>query len=439
MQRLTVPSFILVLLFLLAACDLQQGSSAADAPPPAAPTPTPGATAAPQSTPNLTAPITNTTTTRLLIIWLPPEIATRTSMGADTFLNQLSEVTANMPDVEVRVEQKAVSGQGGMLSYLRTGRNVAPNILPDLVALPVEQLPAAITDNLIYPLDGLLDPGMVDGLYPAARAMAKPDDQILGYPFALTNLSHLAYVPDAVDDTPILTWDSLLGLSQQTLLIAGAGRPGAVFALQMYLDAGGTLVNEAGQPSLQVDPLTQALEQFAAGRDSGLILNQSSSAATVAEAWQLYTSGAATMVQTTADQILLTQFAGQAPDYAPLPGLTGRLAPLVNGWAWAISTPEPTQQTLALEVMQGLLDDNRLAEWSYQSGILPARQAAFALWPQDNPYVSFLGQELALARMFPAEANNTIMGILGNALVDVLSQTKTPQAAAEEAAATLQP
>lgn len=438
MRHLNFLCLLLGLLLLPTACDRQQNSPTTSAVSPSPPALTPVVTQAPQSTPGQVTPIASTTN-RTLIIWLPPEIGARTTSGAETFLNQLTELAGNLPDVEIRVEQKSVSGQGGILSYLRTGRNVAPDILPDLIVLPVDQLTAVLNDTLIYPLDGLLDEAALADLYPAARDMAQPDTQILGYPFALTNLSHLAYIPGALEEGPPTTWDELLALTEVSLLISGGGRSGAVLVLQLYLDGGGVLVNEAGQPALQVAPLARALGYFAAGRAAGLISNQSASAATVGETWQLFTNGASTMVQTTADQILLAGFPGQTPGFAPLSGQNGRLAPLVNGWAWALSTPEPAQQALAIEVLQSLIDDARLAEWSFQSSLLPARQPAFALWARNDSYTQFLGEELALARPFPSAANNTIMGILGNALVDVLNGSKSPQAAAEEAAATLQP
>ena len=438
MQRHLILPF-LSLWLLLVACVQQPSISSPTATAPAAQiTPTSIATPAiqtPLDSPTPGAVITSTT--RSLIIWLPPEIAARTTAGADTFLNQLSAVTADFSDLEIRVEQKAVSGQGGMLSYLRTGRSVAPDILPDLIVLPANQLPAALTDNLIYPMDGRLDSALLEDLYPAARSMAQPDGQLLGYPFVLTDLGHLAYTPGVFTSTVPITWPDLLNLSAQSMAFPGAGRPGATLVLQMYLEAGGQLLNDAGQPSLQIEPLALVLEQFDQGRSSGLINAQSSSLATIAEAWQFYSTGSVTMVQTTADQLLLMRSDGQEPGFAPLPGLTDHLPALVNGWAWAISTPDPAQQALAMEVMTGLLNDTRLAEWSYQSGILPARQSALALWPQDDPYVLFLGQEMAVARPFPSTANNTIMGILGNALIDVLTQSKTPQVAAEEAAATI--
>ncbi|MCA9936123.1 MAG: extracellular solute-binding protein [Ardenticatenaceae bacterium] len=440
MQRHLILTLLAIWLLLAACVQQPQDNNPIPTAPVVQGTPTSIATPAVQTQPDSptpTAVLTNTT--RSLIIWLPPEIAARTPAGSDTFLNQLSAVTADFPDLEIRVEQKAISGQGGMLSYLRTGRSVVPDILPDLIVLPTNQLSAALTDNLIYPMDGLLNAALLEDLYPAARNMAQIDEQILGYPFALTDLGHLAYTTSAFTTTVPITWPDLLGLSAQSFLFPGAGRPGTTLALQMYLDAGGQLVNDVGQPSLQAEPLTQVLEQFNQGRSSGFIIAQSNSLATIAEAWQLYNSGTATLVQTTADQLLLSQTGEQSTTsgFAPLPGLTDHLTPLVNGWAWAISTPDPAQQALAIEVMTGLLNDTRLTEWSLQSGILPARQSAFALWPQDDPYTLFLGQEMAVARPFPATANTTIMGVLGNALLDVLTQSKTPQAAAEEAAATI--
>lgn len=450
MQRQIFLWFLFGLLALLAACEQQPTSTDTGAnlltpastgsavTPASLPTPAVAATQTAQVTPRQQQPVVSDPT-RTLIIWLPPEIATRTATGADTFLSQLAEITAEYPNLEVRIEQKTVSGQGGMLSYLRTGRLVAPRILPDLIILPIDQLTTTLNDGLIYPLNGLLDESLMETLYPAALALAQPDSQIMGYPLALTGLSHLAYRTGTFADAPVNTWEELLALSGQSFLITGAGRSGAIFALQLYLDAGGQLVNEAGQPSLQVEPLTRALEPFSAGRAAGLISSQSSVVATSADSWQLYTNGAASMVQTTADHLLITGIGGRTPGFAPLPGLTGPLAPLISGWAWAVSTPEPGQQALAVEIMQAMLEENRLAEWSYQSGILPSRRSALALWPTGSSYTEFLGEQLEVARPFPAQANNTIMGILGNAVLDVLSRAKTPQAAAEEAAAALQP
>ncbi|MCZ7665937.1 MAG: hypothetical protein M5U34_01185 [Chloroflexi bacterium] len=42
------------------------------------------------------------------------------------------------------------------MNYLRTGRSVAPTILPDLIALPIGQLTAAADEGLITLLEDLL-------------------------------------------------------------------------------------------------------------------------------------------------------------------------------------------------------------------------------------------------------------------------------------------
>ena len=42
---------------------------------------------------------------------------------------------------------------------------------------------------LIFPLDDVLDPADLDSLFPPAQELARPQERILGYPFALTELA----------------------------------------------------------------------------------------------------------------------------------------------------------------------------------------------------------------------------------------------------------
>lgn len=353
-------------------------------------------------------------------------------------MDQLAEATSAHPDLQVRIEQKSISGQGGMLSYLRAARNVAPGIMPDLVVLRTDQLMLAVADNSIYPLDNLLDPDLFADLYPAANALAKPGTNLMGYPFALTGLSHLAYNNAVITDTLPLTWSDFSAVPNQNLVFPAAGRDGALLGLRLYLAAGGKLVNEAGQPDLQSEPLTRALEQLSLARQSEFLLPQSSTLTTLAESWQAFQNGTATLALTTSDQFLQNQVDEQSVGFAPVPGLTNRLTPFVSGWVWAITTPDPIEQALAAEVITFMSDETNLAEWSFPARFLPARRSALQLWPQDSTYVRFVQRELELAEAFPGSANSAILNAIGNAVFDVVSLTKSPQVAAEEAVATLQ-
>ncbi len=82
--------------------------------------------------------------------------------------------------------------------------------------------------------------------------------------------------------------------------------------------------------------------------------------------------------------------------------------------------------------------ENTLTEWAKQTRLLPAQRTAVQLWAQENSYILFVQGELELAQPFPDGANSTMLNILGNAIFDVISLTKSPQVAAQEAIDALQ-
>ena len=155
---------------------------------------------------------------------------------------------------------------------------------------------------MIFPLDDLVDPALVADLYPVAQSYAQPGEQIIGYPFALSNLLHLAYQPTAVA-TISDTWDALITNPPGPMVLPAAGRDGALLTLQLYLAAGGSLRNENGQSILQAVPLTEALELLRQGRTNGLISAASNELATRDETWQLFQTGEAVIVRVSPPEV----------------------------------------------------------------------------------------------------------------------------------------
>jgi len=234
-------------------------------------TPTPMMTITPPSTIEFIQPLTPTVSPTpqappVLRIWLPPDIALRTDEGANVLVSQLEAFNGRYPDLEIIVEQKTASGPGSILNYLRTAHEVAPRILPDLIALPAELLPEAAAQEVVFPLNDLLTPDILEALYPPAARMGIVNDQLFGYPFALTNLTHLVYNRDVITGTVPLQWGEFVTDTQNTLVFPAGGRLSSFLGLQFYLASGGRLFNEAGQPDLQLEPLAEALEQLSLGR-----------------------------------------------------------------------------------------------------------------------------------------------------------------------------
>ena len=147
-----------------------------------------------------------------LTIWIPPSIAVPNEAAAALFAEQLQNFNQNYPELIIRVEQKGFDGQGGILSYLRTGHVLLPPCCRCGSAAHI-RLPSAATETLIFPLNDQLSNTDLESLYPAARILAQPDEQILGYPLVLNNLPHLVYNSNEITGTLPLTWDGLIAES----------------------------------------------------------------------------------------------------------------------------------------------------------------------------------------------------------------------------------
>jgi ABC-type glycerol-3-phosphate transport system substrate-binding protein len=309
--------------------------------------------------------------------------------------------------------------------------------LPDLIILESDQLPVAAAEELIFPLDGLLQEEMLEDLYPAARALVQAGESIYGYPMALTNFQHTVFNTHVLSDTIPSTWDEMLRIGDASFVFPAAGQDGAELALLFYLAFGGQIAGDANQPTLDVEPLTNALNQFARGRNVGMIAPSSLGLATLPDVWSFYANSVSNMAQTEVSIVLTEREAGDESGFALIPGVNQPLAPLVKGWAWAISTPDPVRQASALQLMTWLTSAENMGEWSDVSKIIPSRSSAFIVWNQDDDYVNFLQDQLEIAQSYPGGANSAVISALSEAVFNVMSMTKSPRTAAEEAAAAL--
>jgi ABC-type glycerol-3-phosphate transport system substrate-binding protein len=429
----------LLLLSLLVGCNRSEDPEGLTPLPALTPIiPTPAATPTVNGTPQVTEPAGPPTPIRLNV-WVIPELAPdRETAAGQSLADQFASFSASHPNINLNVEVKVSTGQASILSYLRTGRTVAPTIMPDLIVLPVDQLPLAASEQLIFPLDDLVAETDWSDLFPAALSMASHNEARVGYPFTLNNLYHMAYDGATITSTVPITWDGFLSVDNARMVVPGSGVEGAELLLEYYLAAGGMLTGESNQPALQVEPLTAALALFQRGRTQGRILVQSSNHTSIDSTWSAFESQVANIIQTSAAQYLLrVPPDGNTVLAAPFPGYDSAVSPLVRGWAWAISTSDPTEKAVAGELLNWLIASPNLGEWSWHKRVVPAKRSAFESWAGNDAYTTFLQFESEKARAFPAGANNTIMSALSTALFEVLTLSQSPQAAAQAAADSL--
>ena len=434
-------AFLLSALLFLAGCALAEEEQGTPAVTEVPVIPTAANTPALEETPSTPEPSVSATQPITLTIWTTQEIAPISEApGGPTLMEQLSAFDTSHPDVDIFVELKTIADQGGILSYLRTGRSVAPAILPDVVLLPAEQLPVAASQGLIHPIDDILEPDADEDLYAAGRDLMEINEERYGYPFAFDNLQHLVYRSTTITETLPTAWPALVSDESGTLLFPAAGPSGAEFILQYYRANGGTLLNEAGQPSIQAETLTSTLADIQTGVSSGFVDSESGNVATIEQAWQIFQNNPAYVVQTTATHFLRQVSDGDDATYqaVPLPGPGGPLPPAVDVWTWAISTPDPARQAVSGELISWLTSGSNMGQWSLQSGMLPARRTAFDVWP-DNDYVAFLRRQLDAAQPALPGSIATVLSAFSDATTSVILGLSTPQESAEQAATAIQP
>ncbi len=431
------PLFVFV--FMLAACGLLDEETATPAEDARNTLPTPANTpdltvaATQQPAEPVAAPILTFT------VWTVPEISPDPAVpGGNILAGQIDAFNLSHPDISVQVEQKLVLGQGSILNYLRTGRNVAPTILPDVVLIPSWQLPGMVTDGQIYPL-GAMEENMITDLFPVARELATVDGELMGYPYMISQLDHLAYDGTIITTAIPDTWDELVNLPGGSFVFPAAGPAGAELLLQFYLEQGGTLTAEDGSIRLETEPLATALSQFFGATASDFIVPESITLNNLPDTWRLYQGNAASIALTEAEVMLPPRAQGATSRFATIPGSSAPFSPLVNSWIWAVSTPDPARQSIAAEFISWLGSNANMGEWSFQSGHVPTRRTAFEEWPAGDAYYNFLRDQAAEAQPLPTAATTTVMNALTAALVSVLNGSETPAGAAQTAADTVNP
>jgi ABC-type glycerol-3-phosphate transport system substrate-binding protein len=362
---------------------------------------TPGATplaAAPTSTtmfPTLTP--TAHTGPMVLRVWVPQ----RFDPASDKLLQaRLDSFLESHPGLKIDVRVKEETGAASLLESLLLTSSAAPAALPDLVALPREDLESAAAAGVIQPVDGLSVALDKPGWALSARALSHVQNTAYGLPFALDALVLASSAP-----APVTNWVDVVLVGPLAFNVQDAR-----FPLALYLAAGGTLTDDQGKPALDETKLTRVLALFAQK----------------------------TVVPLDSDEAVWQSF-GQAGGFAvgwatglarrdqpgvrieALPGFEDSSATLVTGWVWAVASLDVEHQNLAVELAEWLTADEFVGAWDESTGFLS---------PRSDPRWDAV---LALARVMPPSDLLTVIGpVLNEAVASVLAGVP-PETAARTA------
>jgi len=383
------------------------------------PTPTPTEALAPPKT---------------LRVWLPASLAPEANPHAYKLLDERIHAFANNNNLAVEIRIKPLDGPSGMLTTLHSARMVAPNAVPDIVLFPHVLLEAAAVKGLAFPLteDAFTTPLSTEDWFPYAQQLATVQSIVYGVPFSGDALG-LLYHPDAVP-TPPATWHAWLQTPQQWLM--PLGDPQATVLLALYRAAGGAWEDENGRPTLDEAALQQMLT----------LLQQATQNHRLDPA----------LLNITSDHMLWARNQGEAqalmityvshllpgPDprrMAPIPaaGATTPLA-LADGLLWALTTPSPNRQPLALALMADLNAPGFVAQWTEAAGFLPPRQSCLNAWESDD-HRTLAAAILPALQPGPSQQVSTVLGpIVQEAAAQVIADQQSPASAAHWAVSTLE-
>jgi ABC-type glycerol-3-phosphate transport system substrate-binding protein len=375
----------------------------------------------------------------VLVVWMPEALSPPADSPAEEeWGSQIAAFEESHPDLRVEVHTKLTTGPGSTLAYLRSAPPVAPSILPDLALLDQESIVQAASEDLVVPMEALLDPAIVDSLYPVAVELGTVDDVLVGVPYTL-QFDHVVYRETLFPEPPD-SFDAVL--ESPVPLVFPAGTPGSVnrTVLTQYLAAGGTLSDADGNPHLDAVALAEVLTYYEAAREAGVIDPALFQISDPDDSWAMYLGRQAGLATVTSTAYLAGREELRSSALTWIPTPDGEPYAVVTGWLWVITTEDPDRQAAAMALFNFLMNPVNQGGYSRAVYWLPSQAAALAVWGDDDDYVPFADRLLGSAVPLPRPDVRTVAGPpIQEALEAVLLNGAAPIETANEAAQQVNP
>ncbi len=387
----------------------------------ATPTPTPTPAPTPQQ------PVTPEPAT--LTLWLPDWMALEDRPGHQTLSESLQRYQAQT-GVQITVIPKLPRGPEGLLSSLQKTQPVAPSLLPDIIALPLQDIPIAAENDLLQPLGEIYPTDVQEDLFPFAQAAGLVDEVWMALPFA-ADFEHLAFQPAALSEPPN-SWNVILSSSARYAFPYGGPESSWTDAVLLhYLSA----VPAGQEPARNSRALRRLLSFYEAAYQQGLIDENGGLTSNPADTWERALQGYTPMAETTASLWLTRQEQATVLRFGPTPTQDGQGRYLMHGWAYAIITADERRQALAVALLQQLMASDTLADWTYQAHLLPTRRTSLFQWPNDD-FLRFASEALEQGFLIPDFVRDKEMArSVHQAVLHVLSGQQSAEAAWNQAIA----
>ncbi len=441
-----VPLVAGVILIAVSGCQMgvSPGEAANQSAPTVVATATPRSVRTPMAVVTPTAANSDASASSVLTLtfWTVEPVSPQAEGELGAFMSKsLQAFERNNPNVKVNLILKKASGKGGILDFLRTAREVAPSILPDLVVMNATDLSQAYTEGLLQTLDDRLDRPIVQDLLPAARRIGSVDNRLVGVPLDL-EMEHTVYNTQIFTATPAL-WADVLS-SNAKYLFPAKGINGLVndVTLGQYFSAGGNFHNDQGTLKIDERVLEDVLTFYYQALKKGIIDSSILEAAAPEDLWPTYLKETAGLAQISVRQYLIDRKKLGSTTYAPLPVQSSQdtSVAVTRSWALVLITNDINRQRVALRLIEWFLSTSNNATWNDLNKSIPSRDTAFQQLAGDDPYWVFLGEQLNTAQPRPSFSGYDQLGrIIQQAVEQVIRGEATPREATATAVDALTP
>ncbi len=331
-----------------------------------------------------------------LVVWLPPLSGFAADGNAGVVLeNAFVQFEQQHPGIRLDVQVKAETGTASLLNYLRNAQQAAPTVLPDLVLINTQQLWQLVDLGLVQPIDEDEIMGDVD-FFGVGRTAVSYRDQSMGVPYAL-DIVHLVY-DSAATPVPPVDWTALREEGRH-YLFPGAESAAPSELLQQYVGAGGVLRDDGAIGDATA--LQAYFDHIATARSNEVIPFAVVDLADYPSTWRAFSADPQSLAAVQVNQYLPNAAGTSPPGYSPIPTRTGAASTVADTWAFALLTPDPTRQDLAMALVNTLLAPEVHGPWSQFAARLPTHARALAMWTQSDDYRTFLKELLDNAQAPP--------------------------------------
>ena len=321
-------------------------------------------------------------------------MALKNSPGYDKLEETISAFESEV-GVRVTIISKLPRGAGGMLNSLHITKPVAASVLPDIVALPYQDIPAAAQTDLLQPLETILPLALRDNHYPFAQQASMVNGAWMTVPFTV-DFEHLAFQPAALSEPPV-NWDIVLDSKSRYAFPAGGLETTWSDAILVhYL----SVVPNSASPLRNQNALKTLLDFYEQAYKDNLIDDASLQAKGPEDTWPRALQGNTPLADTTSRLWLAQRDKITVLRSGPIPTHDSQARYVIHGWAYAVITADPNQQALAAQLINRLIAPETLSAWSQASHVLPARGEALSLWADDE-YRAFVTEALEQGFLMP--------------------------------------